>query len=231
MTEPILPPHAFWQQIHPSGSGTQDAPFTGYFPAALTGGRHLRLPIRPMADGQHALASLILNQASFTVVRALATDLAQALRPFAPEVIVGLPTLGLTLAAALAEALDHDRYVPLGTSAKFWYDDALSVPLKSITTPNQSKRLYIDPRMLALIEQRRVVIVDDVISSGASILAGLDLLDLCGITPIAIGTAMLQSDRWRQPLAGRGWIAPDKIISVMRSPMLARAPDGGWVPL
>ena len=47
-----------------------------------------------------------------------AEDLAARLRPFSPEVVVGLPTLGLTLAAAVAERLGHARYVPCGTSRK-----------------------------------------------------------------------------------------------------------------
>ena len=83
-----------------------------------------------------------------------------------PDVIVGLPTLGLTLAAATAQSIGHHRYVPLGTSRKFWYDESLSVSLSSITSPDVHKRLYIDPRMLPLIEGRRVALIDDVISSG-----------------------------------------------------------------
>jgi len=39
--------------------------------------------------------------------------------------------------------------------------------LSSITTPTQQKRLYIDPRMLPLLQGRRVALIDDVISSGA----------------------------------------------------------------
>ena len=60
---------------------------------------------------------------------------------------MGLPTLGLALASAVARALGHERYVPLGTSRKFWYRDELSAPLSSVTTPDQKKTLYLDPRM------------------------------------------------------------------------------------
>ena len=54
------------------------------------------------------------------------------------------------------------------------------MPLSSVTTPNQTKRLYIDPRLLPVIEGRRVALIDDVISSGASMLAGTALLAACG---------------------------------------------------
>jgi adenine/guanine phosphoribosyltransferase-like PRPP-binding protein len=208
-------PHEFWQDIL-----ADDAePATDFFPARFDDGRVLRLPLRPLPDGKHALASLIINQASFAVVAALAADLADKLRPFAPDIIVGLPTLGLTLAAAVAEQLGHRRYVPLGTSRKFWYREDLSVPLASITTPGQPKRLYIDPRMLPLLTNQRVALVDDVISTGASMSAAITLLAQTGITPIALGTAMLQSDAWATPLAA--WTT--RTATVLRSPVLPLA--------
>ncbi|MBB4952042.1 adenine/guanine phosphoribosyltransferase-like PRPP-binding protein [Agrobacterium vitis] len=184
-----MQPHDFWQTVHPPGTFKLDGGHQYFFPACLANGQQLPLPIRPLSDGCHALASLIINQASFTVVHALAEDLAARLKPYAPEVVIGLPTLGLTLASEVAKKLGHGRYVPLGTSRKFWYEDGLSVPLSSITTPDQIKRLYIDPRMVPLVKHTRVALIDDVISSGSSIIAGLSLLATCGISPVVIGAA------------------------------------------
>lgn len=221
-------PHDFWQQIHPPGSFETGGDFTSFFVAELEDGRQLRLPIRVLADGEHALASLIINQASFAVLDALAENLAAKIEPFGIDVIAGLPTLGLTLAAAVAQKLGHHRYVPLGTSRKFWYREELSVALSSITTPEQEKRLYVDPRMLPLLEGRRVALIDDVISSGTSIVAGLGLLAGCGIEPVVVGAAMLQSDRWRTKLdtAGPQWEARTK--SVFATPILERTAEGKW---
>lgn len=224
-----MQPHAFWQEIHPAKSFDTTGPHHDFFPATLTDGRQLRLPIRPLSDGVHALASLIVNQASFAVLDALAADLAARLASAEPDIVVGLPTLGLTLAAAVAQKLGHARYVPLGTSRKFWYVDDLSVPLSSITTPEQIKRLYIDPRMLPLIEGRRVALVDDVISSGTSILAALKLLSSCGIEPAVVGAAMLQSDRWRGAIGESGHGALEKINGCFVTPMLRKADGGGWL--
>ena len=158
----------------------------------------------------------------------LAAQLAEKLRPFQPDVIVGLPTLGLTLASAVARALGHSRYVPLGTSPKFWYQADLSVPMSSITTPGQTKRLYIDPRMLPLLENHRVVLIDDVISSGTSIVAGLSLLAIAGIEPVAIGAAMLQSRRWVERLTDLGSHWPDRTVGVLSTPLLSKPAGGGW---
>ncbi|KGD94993.1 phosphoribosyltransferase [Rhizobium sp. YS-1r] len=223
-----MQPHDFWQDVHPPGSFDRAGPFSGFFPATLDDGSQIKLPIRPLADGEHALASLIINQASFDVQDALAADLAPKLAALRPEVIVGLPTLGLTLAAAVARSLGFTRYVPLGTSRKFWYDETLSVPLSSITTPEQKKRLYVDPRMLPLIQGKRVALVDDVISSGASIVSGLELMASLGIEPVVIGAAMLQSERWHERLAsfGRQW--QERTVGVFRTPMLKKAGEGNW---
>jgi adenine/guanine phosphoribosyltransferase-like PRPP-binding protein len=222
-----MQPHEFWQEIEPAatvdpGSGVV------FHSARFDDGRVLKLPIRPLADGEHALASLILNQASFAVVEAVADELARKLAPWEVEVVAGLPTLGLTLAGALAQKLGHSRYVPLGTSRKFWYRDELSAPLSSITTPEQQKRLYLDPRMLPLLEGRRVALVDDVISSGASMAAALQLMSLCGIEPVVIGAAMLQSARWRERLAGLDEKWATRIVAVLETPILMRDVEGKW---
>lgn len=223
-----MQPHDFWQEVYPPKSFGIQAGYRDFFPATLGDGRQILLPIRPLSDGRHALASLIVNQASFAVEDALATELAAKLAAFEPDVVAGLPTLGLTLTSAVARKLGHSRYVPLGTSRKFWYVDDLSVPLSSITTPDQKKRLYVDPRMLPLLEGRRVALIDDVISSGTSILAGLTLMEACGIKPVAIGAAMLQTERWRQPLANLAPYWPERVVGVFQTPMLARSDDGTW---
>jgi adenine/guanine phosphoribosyltransferase-like PRPP-binding protein len=219
-----MQPPDYWQQILAPGGCEADVSNVGYV-ANLADGRQLVLPIRTLADGRHGLASLIINQASFGVQDALAADLAQRIESFEPDVVVGLPTLGLTLASAVARKLGHTRFVPLGTSRKFWYRDDLSAPLSSVTTPDQEKRLYIDPRMLPLLEGRRVALVDDVISSGASITAGLTLMTRIGVDPEVIGAAMLQSSRWRKALEPA---LQDKIVAVISTPLLEMGPDGAW---
>jgi adenine/guanine phosphoribosyltransferase-like PRPP-binding protein len=100
--------------------------------------------------------------------------------------------------------------------------------MTSITSPGAVKRLYLDPRMLPLLDGRRVALIDDVISTGRSIIAGLDVLARAGIMPVAIGAAMLQSDRWRSALAARGM--ESRVRAVFATPMLSRSGEG-WLPL
>ena len=223
-----MEPHEFWQRVEaPSGVDPPPSHLDGYL-ARFDDGRGILLPIRPLPDGETALASLILNQASFEALDAIADDLASKLRAFGPDIVVGLPTLGLTLASAVAQKLGHSRYAPLGTSRKFWYRDDLSVPFSSITTPDQPKRLYADPRLLPLLVGRRVALVDDVISSGASMAAAIGLMAACAIEPVVLGAAMLQSDRWRRRLDRLGIAWSSRTVGVLETPLLARAAGNRW---
>ena len=215
----MLKPLDCWQRLHDDLTPGIQPDQSSY--AAPLDPHHLLLPIRALPDGARGVASLILNQASFTVLDALADRLAAQIGNHAPDIVVAVPTLGLPLAEAVARRLGHARLVPLGTSRKFWYDDALSVPLSSITTPGGGKRLYLDPRMLALLADRRVAVVDDVLSTGASMAAVLALLRIVGVTPQVIGAAMLQGEAWQTQ------VAAVPVEGAFRTPILTR--DGnGW---
>ncbi|MDO5642130.1 MAG: phosphoribosyltransferase [Paracoccus sp. (in: a-proteobacteria)] len=204
----------YWQDLHDDLAPGVQPDQQSY--AAPLGTRRLLLPIRALPDGKRGVASLIINQASFRVLDALADRLAGQLAPFAPDVVVGVPTLGLPLAEGVARRLGHDRLVALGTSRKFWYDEALSVPLRSITTPGGGKQLYLDPRMRPCLAGKRLAVVDDVLSSGASIAAVLDLLAVADMRAQVIGAAMLQGDAWH----ARTGAVP--VTGAFRTPILTR---------
>lgn len=223
-TEPTT---GYWQQILPaSAAGPADGPWQYGYPAALPDGRVLVLPIRQMAnEPQHAVASLICNQASFDVIETLAEMIAARLAPLQPEVVVAVPTLGLSFAPTVARRLGLSRMVPLGYSRKFWYDEALSGAVQSITTPTGGKRVYLDPNLVPLVRGKRVVMVDDAVSSGTTIAAPWNLLESVGATVLGCGVAMCQSQRWRSTL---GPERAAKVFGVFDSPLLQAVPEG-WV--
>ncbi|MBE9079201.1 hypothetical protein IQ241_18170 [Romeria aff. gracilis LEGE 07310] len=82
-----------------------------------------------------AIALLMSNQTPFEVEQGLTPLLTELAREAAPEAIVGVPTLGLDYARQVARSLNFPHYVALGNSRKFWYDDSLSVPVESVTSP------------------------------------------------------------------------------------------------
>jgi len=226
-----LAPHEFWQEIEPAGAYPTQGPFTDFYPATLPDGRQLRLPIRTLpGDGRRGVAGLICNQASFAVLDVLVEMVTAIVAPFAPEVIVGVPTLGLPLAEGVARRLGHARIVPLSTSRKFWYREELSEVLASITTPERRKSLYVDPRMLPLLDGKRVMIIDDVVSSGQSLTATLRLLRKAGISPRAVAVVMEQGQNWRSALAAEDPQWAGLVHGVFQSPLLIRA-DAGWMPV
>ncbi|MCJ0764104.1 phosphoribosyltransferase [Variovorax terrae] len=217
----------YWQQLlQPEDIARPEAPWRLGYPARLPDGRVLVLPIRELAsEPGHAVASLLVNQASFEVVEVLGALLADALRPAEPELVIGLPTLGLSLAATVARQLGHSRFVPMGYSRKFWYDEALSAPVQSITSPTPGKRVYLDPHLLPLLAGRRVALVDDAVSTGTTLLAAWELLERLGVEVVACGVAMRQGRRWVERLGPQ---RAARLVGVFDSPLLRAVPEG-WV--
>jgi adenine/guanine phosphoribosyltransferase-like PRPP-binding protein len=219
---------AYWQQLLSANDPAAQAaaPWRFGYPAALPDGRVLVLPIRQLAsEPSHAVASLLLNQASLMVVDALGSLLAERLTPLNAEVVIGLPTLGLSLAPVVARALGHSRYVPMGYSRKFWYDEALSAPVHSITSPTPGKRVYLDPHQLPLLQGKRVVLIDDAVSTGTTLLAAWELLESLGLNIVASGVAMRQGQRWVDKLGAE---RASRVVGVFDSPLLQAVPEG-WV--
>lgn len=119
-----------------------------------------------------------------------------------------------------------ERYIPLGYSHKFWYSETLSTSVSSITSPGlNQKRVYLDPYLLPLIQHKKIVIIDDAVSSGKTLKAVWDLLeDVVQCDVIACGVAMKQGDVWRDIL---GEERTRRCHWVFESPLL-KAVDGGW---
>jgi adenine/guanine phosphoribosyltransferase-like PRPP-binding protein len=217
-----------WQRLLERGALTcaQQPPFRWRYPARLPDGRWLELPIRALAsDPDRAVASLIPNQAAFIVVQALAEAMTRLARPLDAQVVVGPPTLGMALSPLVAEALGFDRYVPLGYSRKFWYSDALAQDVRSLTTPGEGKKVYLDPSQVPLVAGQRVVVVDDTVSNGTTLAAVARLLAAAGAELCGVVVAMRQGTGWQSVAATLG--VP--VLGVFDTPRLRWGVDG-WYP-
>ncbi|MBX3142481.1 MAG: hypothetical protein KF813_01905 [Trueperaceae bacterium] len=221
-TEPTT---GYWQGFVDSVE-PHEGPWRLSYPAQLPDGRALLLPIRQLAaDPTLAVASLISNQASLEVIDELGVMLARRLERYEPDAIIGMPTLGLAFAPVVARELGHQRIVPLGYSRKFWYDEAVSANVQSLTTPEAGKRVYLDPNLLPLVAGKRVVLVDDAVSSGATLDAPWRLIESLGAEVVACGVVMRQGRRWVETLGAQ---RAAKVVGVFDTPLLRAAPDG-WV--
>lgn len=112
----------------------------------------------------------------------------------------------------------------MGYSKKFWYALDLSTPVSSITSPELGqKRLWLDPHQMPNLENRRVALVDDAVSSGTTMLAAWQLLEVIGVDVVACGVAMRQGIKWQEVL---GKERSDRLVGVFDSPLLERTLDG-----
>jgi adenine/guanine phosphoribosyltransferase-like PRPP-binding protein len=224
-TEPTT---AYWQALVSADAcaHAMQPPYHHGLPVRLPDGQVLVLPIRclPGAPGR-AVASLIANQAAIAVVDALAEGMGALAARMRPDAVVGLPTLGMAFAPGVARALGHRRWVPMGYSRKFWYDEALSTSVASITTPGPGKTIYLDPNQRALIDGQRIVIVDDVVSSAQTLARVWDLLARLGADVVGAVVAMRQGTRWQEAL---GPTRSAAVVGLFDTPMLERRDDGWW---
>lgn len=222
------PTTGFWQALEPLSDWQHRLapPYRHAYPLPVGGDRVLLLPVRRLPElADRAVASLIANQAAMEVTDHLANAMGALAQTLRPEIIVGLPTLGMVFAPGVARALGQRRWVPLGYSRKFWYRDELATTVASITTPGAGKAIYLDPNQLPLIQGRRLVIVDDVVSSGRTLTRVWDLLQGLGAEVAGAVVAMRQGTAWQTalspPRAGR-------LLGVADSPQLVLRADGWW---
>ena len=199
--------------------------------ALLPGGDYLWLPFLPLPpDFRTAIAYLAINQVSFEVEDRLSSAMAAMVLHLDAEVVVGIPTFGMVLAAPVARKLGHERYVPLGYSRKFWYVDDFSVQVSSITSPDVPKTVYIDPRMVERLEGKRVLLVEDVISTGATIEGELKLMERLSANVVGIVTAVKETNVWMKRLATINRELPAKVFAPIRFPLFEKGADG-WKPV
>jgi len=113
----------------------------------------------------------------------------------------------------------------MGYSRKFWYDEALSADVSSITSPTLGlKKVYLDPHQLPLVKGKRIVIIDDAVSSGSTLKATWDLLEKIGCDIAACGVVMKQGSKWEDVLGPK---RVSKLVYVLESPLL-QAINDGW---
>lgn len=223
---------SYWARILPAAalSPPPAPPYRDRVPTRLPDGDWLDLPLLTLPpDHDTAIAYLCLNEVGFAVEDRLAEAVADLVRPLRAEIVIGMPTLGTILASAVARRLGHADYVPLSYSRKFWYTEALSTEVISITSPGKPKTVFLDPRMLERMRGRRVLLVEDVISTGGTVAGELDLMRRIGADVVGIAVAIKETRVWIDRLAGIDPRLPGMVHAPIRYPLF-RAGPGGWVP-
>ncbi len=164
------------------------------------GSQLVELPVVSLGDDL-ALALLITVDMGVDFMARAGGELAEILRPHDVEIVATVATMGIPLAVEVTRHLGLDQYVILHKTPKIHLADAVTETVRSITTDGE-QRLLFDRARIKDVEGRRVVIVDDVISTGASTGAALRLLRRIGANIVGIGTLVTEASVWRTSLGG-----------------------------
>ena len=162
------------------------------------GSQAVDLPLVALSDSL-TLALLITVDMGVGFMRTAGEELADVLRPFDVEIVATVATMGIPVAIEVSRALGLDQYVILHKTPKIHLADAVSEPVRSITT-NADQRLLFDRARIPDVAGKRVAIVDDVVSTGASTGAALRLLRSVGANVVAIGTLVTEAAVWKESL-------------------------------
>jgi adenine phosphoribosyltransferase len=162
------------------------------------GSQTVELPLVPLTD-ELTIALLIAVDLGVAFSETAGRELADLMRPAGPEIVVSVATMGIPLAIEVSRALGIDDYVILHKTPKIHLGESWAEPVYSITT-DTPQRLRMDPARVDAVRRRRIAVVDDVISTGASLSSALRLVRRMDAEPVVIGCLMTEGGAWKEAL-------------------------------
>ena len=153
------------------------------------------LPICPLNDKLSIGAFVIFGDCELTV--ACASELLKKAPAF--DYIITAESKGIPLAYEMARQIGAEKWLLARKGAKLYMKDLFSVEVRSITTDHVQK-LYLDGEDARLMQGKKILIVDDVISTGESLRALEELVakaggEICGrMAILAEGDAQERED-------------------------------------
>ena len=96
------------------------------------------------------------------------------------DVLLTAESKGLQLTHCIARELGHRYYAVARKSKKLYMQDGIEIIIKSSITTGEAQRLYLSKHDADLLKGKKVGIVDDVLSTGASLNGLEDLVEKAG---------------------------------------------------
>ena len=133
------------------------------------------LPICKVTDDLYIAGFVIFGDQELTVA------CAKALLERAPEYdyLITAEAKGIPLAHEMARQAGDQKYLLARKAPKLYMRDIIEYKVRSITT-NREQTLYLDGADAELIRGKRILLVDDVISTGESLMALETLVEKAG---------------------------------------------------
>ena len=147
------------------------------------------LPLCPINDELYIGAFILFGDVELT------EKSAEALYAMAPDhdVMITAESKGIPLIHSMCRLSGRNRYVLARKSVKLYMKDVVSCITKSITT-GSVQTLYIDGSDAEYLHGKRVLIVDDVISTGGSLLSLEKLVAQAGGTVVGKMAILAEGD-------------------------------------
>ena len=144
------------------------------YPITLAG-LHRELPLCPISDELMIGAFVIFGDPELT------TACAQTLLDRAPayDYLISAEAKGIPLVHEMARLAGNQKYFLARKGPKLYMDGVFKAEVRSITTDRQ-QTLYLDGADARLMKGKRILIVDDVISTGESLRALEHLVETAG---------------------------------------------------
>lgn len=163
------------------------------------GGLHRALPLFEVAPGVRIAVLNILGDTE--LVEACARTLADRLKTVDYDLIVTPEAKSIPLGHALSVATGKG-YVVLRKISKIYMGDTLQVETVSITT-GRPQTLYLDEKDRERVGGSRVVLLDDVVSTGSTLEGMRQLMNLAGATIAAEAAVFTEGDpqQWKDIIA------------------------------
>ena len=127
------------------------------------------------------------------LVQACARELAQKLQDMEYDLLVTAEAKSIPLVHALSVETNKP-YVVLRKTYKPYMGDAIKAETLSITT-GQPQMLILDEKDIALMKGKKVVTVDDVVSTGSTLQGMRMVLDKAGASVVADAAIFTEGDR------------------------------------
>jgi len=157
------------------------------------------LPLFEVAPGLRIAVLNILGDTE--LVKACAVALAQRLADTEYDALVTAEAKSIPLVHALALETGKD-YVVLRKAYKLYMGETLSAETVSITT-RQPQTLYLDEKDRAMLQGKRVVLLDDVVSTGSTLKGMRKVMQLAGAQVVAEAAVFTEGEpgEWQEILA------------------------------
>lgn len=165
-----------------------------FYPITIAGLKR-ELPLCRVTDDLYIGAFVIFGDPELT------TAAAKALMERLPEYdyIITAEAKGIPLAHEIARLSGNQKYFVARKKPKLYMTSVFETTVRSITTEGEQK-LYLDGKEAEMIKGKKILIVDDVASTGASLIAVEELVraaggEVCGKAVIlAEGDAIARGD-------------------------------------